>query len=234
MGDHPGRTGYPRELRERAAVLRRRGLSRKGIAEDLGVGFSTVARWFREDGVPASAVVTPHGFAEAHLQAVRERWEHQQLEQDGHRDAVGPLTEREVLLVGSALYWAEGTKSKPWRRQHRMTFMNSDPTVIGVYMSYLAALGIPQERVRCTLSIHEGADIATAEAFWREAVGTGVAWAPTSLKRHNPKPSRYNRDIHYRGCLRVDVAQSAATYRRIAGTWEGVAAAMSGARSPVV
>lgn len=135
MRAHPGSKGHPRDLRERAAVMRREGASRRTIARELDVGFSTVARWFIEDAVPATAVVTPHGWTEGHLEAVRERWAHQQAEQDAHRDAIGPLSEREVLLVGAALYWAEGTKSKPWRRRHRLAFMNSDPTIIVVFLA---------------------------------------------------------------------------------------------------
>ena len=234
MRAHPGRRGHPPELRARAGQLRREGASRATIARTLDVGFGTVSRWFREDHVPAPAAVVPDGWSQAHLAAVRERWARQDDEQASHAEEVSDLSDRELLLLGTGLYWAEGAKAKPWRRTHRVVFMNSDPSVIAVFLAYLRVLGIPRDRITCSLAIHQSADVESSETYWREHVGAGVTWNRTSLKRHNPASVRYNRGPVYRGCLRIDVLRSAADYRRIAGTWEGVAAAVGVERSPVV
>ena len=66
----------------------------------------------------------------------------------------------------------------------------------------------------------------------QDVVGAEVRWQPASLKRHNPKPVRYNRGPTYHGCLRLDVQPSAATYRLIAGTWEGVSVAVTSGDDP--
>lgn len=231
-----GRRGYPRELREQAAALRRSGVGRADIARRLGVGFSTVARWFREDGV-----ARPPGagrlevWRESNRRTIEERWAHQQAEQDAHRDAVGPLTERELFLVGVALYWAEGTKSKPWRRDHAVKFVNSDPTVIRVFLAWVDLVGIPRSRLRCSILIHESADVAAAEAYWRDLVGPDVVFNATTLKRHRPTTVRKNVGPAYRGCLSIKMLQGATTYRLVAGSWEGIVAAVASlSRSPVV
>jgi hypothetical protein len=44
--------------------------------------------------------------------------------------SIGPLTERELFLVGVGLYWAEGSKSKTYAIRERIAFINSDPTMI--------------------------------------------------------------------------------------------------------
>lgn len=232
-----GRRGYPRELREQAAALRGSGVGRADIARRLGVGFSTVARWFREDGV-----ARPPGagrlevWRESNRRTIEERWAHQQAEQDAHRDAVGPLTERELFLVGVALYWAEGAKSKPWRRAHLLHFCNSDPSMVQVHLAWLDALGVERSRLRCRLLIHESADVSAAESFWREVVGPEAVFTAVGLKRHRPVTNRRNTGETYRGCLVVRVSRSAGLYRRVAGTWEGIVAAAvaSQSRSPVV
>jgi transposase-like protein len=225
----PGRRGHPPELRERAAELRRQGWSRARIARRLGIGFSTLGRWFRDDGVPAP----PPDTVAADLRrlslrrTVEERWAHEQAEQDAHRDTVGRLTARELLLVGAALYAAEGSKSKPWRRSHTLRFVNSDPAMIRVYLAWLEALGVKPQRLRCALLIHETADVAAAEAYWRQVVGPDAVFNATTLKRHRPTTVRRNTDGTYHGCLSVGVAKGAPIYRLAAGTWEGIVAAVT-------
>jgi hypothetical protein len=203
--------------------MRADGVGRAVIARRLGVSFSTVCRWFREDGVPFP--VEYRGGTRARQQAVAERWAREQREQDAHRDAVGALTDRELFLVGVALYWAEGAKSKPWRRSHMLEFCNSDVSVISTYLAWLDALAVPRGQLRCRLLIHETADLDVATEFWRRVTGPQVAFLAPSIKRHSPKTVRHNTGDAYRGCLVVRVARSADLYRRVTGSWEGIAAA---------
>lgn len=233
------RRGYPRDMRVRAQELRQQGRSRAAIARDLGVSPSAIGRWFREDEACAPPG-TPRMEARrlANARAIVERRLRQQDEQDSHRDTVGNVGNRELFLLGVALYWAEGAKSKPWRREHRVIFTNSDTTMIRLFTAWLDSLAVPRSTWTCRLSIHESADVAAAELAWRQVVGEGARWAKPTLKRHRPATSRLNVGPEYIGCLVVSVARSGPLYRLIAGTWEGIAqaAAASGepVRSPVV
>ena len=68
------------------------------------------------------------------------------------------------------------------------------------------------------MQIHETADVAGAERFWRGVTGAEPTQVhQTTLKRHNPRTVRKNVDADYHGCLRIDVLQSADLYRRIEG-----------------
>ena len=214
--------------------MRRKGRSRAGIARELDVGPSTVGRWFREDGVPPPRPGSGRRYV-AQLDAVQERWDREQKEQDSFRDVVGVLSDRELMLLGTAIYWAEGAKSKPWARAHRIAFINSDRTMIEAFLAYLALVGVSRDQLTCRLHIHESADVSATEEYWRDVVGVGVTWLRTSLKGHNLAPKRHNTGVMYHGCLRIDVRQAATVYRRIAGTWDGIAGAIvEASRSPVV
>lgn len=227
------------EVQPEAARLRLNGVGRADVARRIGVSMSTVCRWFREDGVPMP--VAYRGATRAQQEAVVERWPRQQTEQDEHRDAVGALTQRELFLIGVALYWSEGAKSKPWNRSHVLSFCNSDTTMICVYLAWLDLLGVAHEQVRCSVSIHESADVKSAERHWGRVLGPSRALGWTSLKRHVPTTRRKNVGEAYRGCLTVRVRQGAGLYRRVAGAWEGIALATTPVasarlvpRSPVV
>ena len=140
------------------------------------------------------------------------------------------LSDREVLLVGAVNYWAEGSKSKPWRpNDFRMLFINSDPVLVLLFLRFLEIQGVDRASLSYRLSIHESADVPAAERFWAEIVGVDVThFNRTSLKRHRPKTIRKNTGEQHRGCLAVYVTRSADLYRRMEGAWYGI---VVGARS---
>lgn len=219
------------ELRARAEALRRQGLSVPAIAAQLGIARSTAFQWTRHlprEG-PAEAAARRRDHSKAMTDA---RWAEHRSARDSERAAtlaaaaaeVGPLTERELLLVGAALYWAEGTKAKPWRpNDWRMTFTNSDPGLARLFLRFLQALGVERTRIGFRLSIHEEADVETAKRWWAQQLGLGPEVPiALSLKRHNPSPQRYNSGEHYQGCIVVRVSRSSRVYWRIEGTITGL------------
>lgn len=144
------------------------------------------------------------------------------MREDARRE-IGAMTDRELFLVGTGLYWAEGSKSKPHRPRATTEFVNSDTGVIEVFLAWLDLLGIEPGRRRYRVLIHDSADVAAAEAYWADLVGVEVsAFGKTTLKRHDPKTVRKNAGAGYRGCLVVRVLQGADVYRRIEGWWYGI------------
>lgn len=138
-------------------------------------------------------------------------------------DEVGTMTDRELFLLGVGLYWAEGTKSKPYRTQERVTFVNSDPGMIEVFLAWLRLLRVDDDRLRFHVLTHETADVAGAERFWADLTGgRTAAFGKTSIKKHIPKTNRKNVGENCHDCLAVRVLQSAELYRRIEGSWYGI------------
>lgn len=137
--------------------------------------------------------------------------------------AIGVLSPRELFLVGVGLYWAEGGKDKPYDRRETVTFVNSDPGMIEVFLAWLDLVGVERGRLRFTVMIHENADVAGAEQYWAGLVGADrSAFNKTTLKKHNPRTVRKNVGDSYRGCLVIKVLKGADLYRRIEGSWYGI------------
>ena len=140
-------------------------------------------------------------------------------------DAVGAMSDRDLLKAGTVAYWAEGSKAKPWRRTDRVTSTNSDPGMIQLFQAFLRLLKVTDDRLRFRVAIHESADVDSAILFWADLLGVDPAsFQPTTLKRHQPKTSRKNVGADYHGCLVVNVLRSADLYRTIEGMWSAVAA----------
>ena len=131
---------------------------------------------------------------------------------------IGALTQRELLIAGAVAYWCEGAKNKPYYRHDRVTFTNSDPALIMLFLRFLDAAGVDRNMITYRVYIHETADVAGAERFWLKETGAdSTQFRRTALKRHHPQTVRKNVGADYRGCLRVDVRQSMDLYRRIEG-----------------
>ncbi|MFE6786290.1 hypothetical protein ACFVFF_28935 [Streptomyces sp. NPDC057680] len=218
------------DLRDRARELRLQGMTYDQIQVELGCSKSSISLWVRD--LPKVDHRTP---AEQGREAALKRWAHEGPLREAARqtavreaeEAVGVLSERELFLAGVALYWAEGSKSKPYRRDETVTFINSDPGVIGVYLAWLDLLQIPRERLRFRVMIHESADVSGAEEYWADLAGIArTKLQKTTLKKHNPKTVRKNTGADYRGCLIVRVAAGCHLYRRIEGTWYGIVEAI--------
>lgn len=147
----------------------------------------------------------------------------QQMKLDAARQ-LHPVTDRDILIAGAVAYWCEGTKSKAWRRQECVTFVNSDATVIRLFLRFLETMGVGSERLRLHVSIHETADVSAAVDYWAGIVGLAVdRFSTPTITRHRPLTNRHNTDDSYHGCLVVRVLNSAHLYRQIEGWFKGVA-----------
>ncbi|WMX46646.1 hypothetical protein RGF97_19930 [Streptomyces roseicoloratus] len=229
----PDWTRRPRakdELRARARELRLQGMTYGQIQVELGCSKSSISLWVRD--LPKPERRDP---AEQARIANRQRWEHELAVRDAKRQEtkrtaaleIGSLSERELLLVGTALYWAEGAKDKPYARRENVQFVNSDPGVIRLYLAWLRLLEVEPGRLAFRVMIHTSADAEGAKRYWADLIGVDPSsFQKTTIKKHNPKTVRKNVGPDYRGCLVVRVLQGAELYRRIEGWWCGIVGAV--------
>lgn len=222
------------DLREKARELRLQGWTYDQIQVELGCSKSSISLWVRDLPKPERNRTSEEASAIARRgweATMRPRDEERRRAKESAKQAVGALSPRELFLLGVGLYWAEGSKDKPYDRRESVCFVNSDPGTIRVFLAWLDLLGVERERIRFTVMIHESADIPGAERYWAELVGADrSAFYKTTLKRHNPKTVRKNTGDSYRGCLAIKVRKSADLYRRIEGSWYGI---VLGATQPI-
>jgi hypothetical protein len=224
------------DLRAKARHLREQGLDYEQIVAELGVSKSSVSLWVRD--LPRPPGLSYEECRKRSAEGVRKYWAAERPMREAERQAIsaaaaaqiGPLNDREIIITGAIAYWCEGAKNKPYRRDDRVIFMNSDPALIKFFLRFLEAAGTEREGLIYSAiysaQIHETADIDAAQRFWLDITRADPAqFRRPTLKRHNPKTLRKNTGSDYHGCLRIDVRRSSALYRKIEG-W--AAAAMAG------
>ncbi|MER7457198.1 resolvase [Micromonospora sp. NPDC126480] len=203
------------------------------IARRVGVARSTAYLWVRHlplDRDTEEARARRRAHSKVMTDAL---WaEHRAARDAARAEAVtdaaawaGGLGRRELLLVGAALYWAEGLKAKPWRPNDcRVRFVNSDPMLVTLFLRFVEEMGVGRDALRYRLAIHEAADARAALVWWAKIAGVPPdRFQPTSLKRHRPVTVRRNTDESYRGCLSIEVPRSRQLYWAIEGIMKGMA-----------
>lgn len=227
------------ELREQAVHLRSQGWSLNDISKRLGVAKSTAHNWVGHIPLDPDSERAKEK-RELALRRVAGRWDTHRRERDQQqadtwqaaaRD-VGELSERDLVLLGAVAYWCEGSKSKPWLRNDRLTFINSDPGLLELFLRFLAVSGVSADEVNYRVHIHETADAVSAQDWWatRLAVPRHRFRRPT-IKRHVPSTRRGNVGEDYHGCLVVDVPKSRLLYWRMEGVARAVFEAASSGSS---
>jgi hypothetical protein len=219
-------------LREQAVALRRQGKSRRQIKEILGfIGNSTLNQFLRDEPLPPERAGP--GYAEARRRAaegVRRYWAAEGPVREAARAAisaaaaaqVGELTDREIIIAGTIAYWCEGTKSKPYRIDEQVRFVNSDPALIRFFLTFLDKAGVSRRRLRYCVQIHESADVEAATRYW--TIVTAAApdeFLRPVIKHHVPRTLRKD-NADYHGCLQISVTRSSELYRAISGWAHGV------------
>ena len=219
------------DLRETAVAMRCQGRSYREIREVVGVSKSTLSLWLRdvpltEDQRLALALRSPAG-ASRRARAIRASAAQRRTQiQAEARAQITHLSESELFVAGVVVYWAEGSKNKPWRTGQSVKFMNSDPRLIQLFLAWLRLAGVSPDRLIFRLHIHQSADATEAIAFWSRVVEAPASqFGNTTIKTHNPKTVRRNVGEDYHGCLVVYVRNSASLNLQIEGWFEGLSAA---------
>lgn len=78
------------------------------------------------------------------------------------KEALLPLSEKELLIAGLFLYWGEGNKQRG-----RVAISNTDPSVIQFALFWMyKALKIPKEKMRILLHLYSDMNIKKETGFW--------------------------------------------------------------------
>ena len=220
--------------RTEAVVLRRSGTTYHEIMQHFGIAKSTLWRWLKAEGLVDGQ---SQQYTERRLLAQKKAAEAVRQKRLARTNAIlsqasqdiGVLTKRELLLIGTALYWAEGAKQKESKTQvsEQVVFANSDPRMLRVFIRFLErCCGIRSSELNFRVYLHDTADAMEARNYWFNQLRiAAITTAPITWKRHKPTRFRTNVGTNYHGLLRIVVRKSTDLNRRMSGWVNGTCAA---------
>jgi hypothetical protein len=194
---------------EKARQLRAEGYSMDEIAALVGVSKSSVSLWTRDVPCPARPRRYASGVRSSHPQRLAKLRQIEELNELAVA-RIGQLSDHAFLVVGTALYAGEGSKS-----EGSVRFANSDPRMVAFFCAWLRRFfEIDEARLRLRLYLHEGLDLEAANAFWANITGIPEAQFGKPYRAVPDAGIRNNKHEH--GCASV-VYSCSRTHRAVMG-----------------
>lgn len=217
------------QLRLKARELRKRGVSVKKIAKELGVSKGSASIWVRDiilsiEQLERIRKVGLKGAERGRLKSALLQKERRLKNMEEFRrvgiKTIGSLTEREFLLTGLALYWGEGSK-----KDRRVEICNSDPKMIQFLLLWLKkCFEIEDKDIRCYIGInqiHRRREKVVRE-YWSKVTGIPLGqFGKVNYKKVINKKVYDNFEVHY-GTLAIRVMKPSRFYGKIMGLIEGL------------
>lgn len=212
--------------RDKAIKLRQEGRTYNEILKSVPVAKSTLSLWLRDIGL---AKTQRQKLTAKKVASQRRGGESRRLMRISQTETIyanckkdiQQISNRELFLLGIALYWAEGSKKIKGRVGTMIDFANSDPDMLKLFIKWLNTFtDIDKKDINLRLHIHEVHRINENKykTYWSEYLGVpSEQFMKSNFKKHNPKTKRSNTGENYRGLVSVRVKKSTELNRRILG-----------------
>lgn len=223
--------------RTKAIKLRLLGESYLEISQSLGVPKSTLSSWL------SGLVISPQAQAKILLRGRRqatqallkrnvnqtsEAWRRALRIRNQAAAEISTISKRELLFLGTALYWAEGYKRPVMRNGRERTFhivslTNSDPLLVKIFIKFLCEYcKVPLQKIKASIRIYEHHNETYLKKFWKGIIGIPEknfrkTYYGVSKSSQGVRP--YNRLPH--GVIQITVGDTK-LFHRIMGYIEGI------------
>lgn len=190
--------------KEQAEKLRLKGVSYGQISKKLKIPKSTLSLWLKD--IPLSPEDKQRLYTKQvqmitsgnHSQKQRREKEVSIIVKNAELEIKKPITEEAYRLFGSALYWAEGSKTKMFQ----MT--NSDPYLILFWVKWVEKIfKVPPYKLTARLNIYPQQSEKQIKKFWSDLTGIPVKKFGKSYVK--PLSSNYKKNNLYYGTMRIEV-----------------------------
>lgn len=216
--------------KQRVIAMRREGKTYGEIRTIFPIAKSTLSDWLREVGLstPQKQRITKLRM-EAQQKGARMRHEAKVEKRDGiyavSREQIGNLSDREVWLVATMAYWAEGSKEKK-HAGSQLRFGNMDPRMIRLFLYWLMNIQkIPLAQLKFEIYLHENNKhrVDIVRQYWVNELKIPInLLGIIRFKRHKVMTKRKNIGDLYYGLFQVTVVASSTLVRQIEGWTQGI------------
>jgi len=158
-----------------ARILRKKGMSMNEIIQKTGYSKSSVSDWTK-DIILTKRQRERLSLKGRSMKSVERRRESRLLNEskkrqvytDEAKNDFSDLSERDLKIIGSMIYWGEGGKTS--RNVARIS--NSDPIIIKVIMRYFREIcGVPNSKFRASVHTFTHANIEKTISHWVKVSG---------------------------------------------------------------
>ncbi len=156
-----------KEDKQKAIVMRAKGMSYSQIKEKLNVNKSTLSGWLYNMPLSDERIKALRDFSPIRIEKYRNTMR-------AKREArlktvfekvsadIGTISKREFFLLGLFLYWGEGTKSNYTSVQ----LTNTNPAMLKFFLKWLELFHVKKENLKVKLHLYSDMNIKKSIDFW--------------------------------------------------------------------
>jgi transposase len=158
--------------REKAIELRKQGRSYGQIKQELGLSKSTLSGWLKQYPLSQERIKELRDHNERRIEKFRETMRRKREERldkmyENQKKEMLPMNDRDLFLMGLALYWGEGTKS----RMSTLELANTDPDMIKFYIQWLTvSLQVPKKSLKVRLHLYKDMNVEEKMYYWSDVL----------------------------------------------------------------
>lgn len=145
--------------------LRKKGLSIPEISRECNIPKSTVSRCVKDVKILPQYYQRWLDRRNTSEIISKENWKNAKREAD---KIISSLNQKDLVMIGSLLYWAEGSKKD-------FSFSNTDPRMVRVFIYVLKkAFKVKDEDLKVSLRIYEDLSKKACLAYWSRVTGVAL------------------------------------------------------------
>jgi transposase-like protein len=157
--------------KNKAIKMRESGMSYSQIKAELGVSKSTLSLWLRDLPLSDTRLRELRDFNQVRIEKTRLKKQQKRsmrLDSVANKASVdiGTISNRELLIAGFFLYWAEGGKTK----NYTTNLSNTDPVMIRAFIKWLALIGGSKEKVYVRLHLYSDMTEKKEIEYWSREI----------------------------------------------------------------
>ncbi len=184
--------------RDKARELRQKGISILEIAKQLNVSKASVSVWVRDVELSeqdrkrlSKGGRSVESIERRRVSRIANTQGRYRTIRDAAKLEIPTLSRQELLILGTALYWGEGSK----KSKGMVSISNSDPTVIKIMMRFFDEIyDIPLIRVKAHVHTFSHLNVKDAENYWSKVSGIPLSqfyktYSKPSIASKNKKDS---------------------------------------------
>ena len=195
---------YSSKLKKQATQLRQNGNSYREISYKLGVPKSTLSYWLKtvplrkKDRNRLYTNQIKNLSSGPSSQKMRRKKEISTILNDAKKEIGNPLSSDTFKLIGAALYWAEGSKTKIF------SMTNSDPVMILFFVKWIERyFSIKPSSLKSRLNFYEQQNEDHLKRFWSDLTGIPLEnFTKSYIKRQG---KNFKKNNLYYGTIRVTI-----------------------------
>jgi hypothetical protein len=153
--------------KQKAIVMRKKGMSYSQIKEKLKISKSTLSGWLSDMPLSEKRIRELQADSPIRIERYRntmraKRDAKNKIAYQNIAKKIGDISDREFLIAGLFLYWAEGSKTKNFS----IGLTNTNPTMLILFIRWLKFFDVSKSKLKVHLHLYSDMNIKKQMNFW--------------------------------------------------------------------